>query len=212
VDYRAGAGGRTDEYRLRHRVFVEERGWLAAGAAGNELEQDDFDDYSCAFLLRDAASGEAAGCQRFILPERLPAGLTTNVERYADSLSVDFAALPLRSWSEVSRSTIAPGYRWGSGSAAVPALVGIKYASVALAVALDRRTLFSFSDLRTARLTRRIGIRLDRIGEPVAFHGRRAPFRMDVAQLLRSVPEAMTSALHDLVSAARLALASAAWR
>jgi N-acyl amino acid synthase of PEP-CTERM/exosortase system len=211
VEYRVGAEGRADEYQLRHRVFVQERGWVTAPADA-VLEQDEFDEFCCAFLLRDTASGDAAGCQRFILPERLPAGLITNVERFADGLSVDFPALTPRSWVEVSRSTIAPAYRWGSSSTSMPALVGIKYASVALAVALQRQTLFSFSDVRTARLTRRIGICLGRIGEPVAFHGYRAPFRMDVAQVLRSVPDAMAASLHDLVAAARLALASAGWR
>ena len=133
----------------------------------------------------------------------------TNVERYADGLAVDFSRLPRHSWAEVSRSTIAPRYRWGSSATSLPALVGVKYASVALAVALDRRTLFSFSDLRTARLTRRLGFQLQQVGAPVDFHGLRAPFRIDVAEALRSVPPDMLDCVSQLIAAASLVVASA---
>jgi N-acyl-L-homoserine lactone synthetase len=202
VEYASGGGPRTDEYRLRYSVFVEERHWKAAGAAAGRLEQDEFDAACCAFLLRDSRSGEAAACQRFILPERLPSGLVTNVERVASDLAVDFGALPRDSWAEVSRSTIAPKYRWGSSATPLPAMVAIKYASIALALALKRRTLFSFSDPRTARLTRRLGFNLHQVGHAVEFHGTRAAFRIDIAEVLASVPPVMQDTLARLVAGA----------
>jgi len=159
-------------------------------------------------VLKDAATGEVAACQRFILPDRLPPGLVTNVERLAGGADAHFRSLPLDAWAEVSRSTIAPRFRWGASGTALPALVAIKYASIALAVAFHRSTLFSFSDPRTARLTRRLGFRLHQVGELVDFHGPRAPFRIELAELLRSVPPDMQETLsHLIVGAARLTTA-----
>lgn len=202
VDYAVGSAPRIDEYRLRYSVFVEERQWEPAGAFPDRLERDEFDEACCAFLLRDSSTGEAAACQRFILPERLAPGLVTNVERLANGLSLDLNRLPRNSWAEVSRSTIAPKYRWGSSATSMPAMVAIKYASIALAVALDRSTLFSFSDPRTARLTRRLGFNLHQIGAPLDFHGLRAPFRIDVAEVLQSVPAGMQQNLNHLIAGA----------
>jgi len=202
VEYTAGSSPRIDEYRLRYSVFVEERQWEPAASFRDRIERDAFDAACCAFLLRDSSTGEAAACQRFILPERVSPGLVTNVERLAGGLDVDLTRLPRSSWAEVSRSTIAPKYRWGSSATSMPAMVAIKYASIALAVALDRTTLFSFSDPRTARLTRRLGFVLHQIGAPVEFHGLRAPYRIDVAEVLRSVPSGMADTLHLLIAAA----------
>ena len=208
VEYAAGSAPRVDEYRLRYNVFVEERQWEPAGSSPDRLERDELDEACCAFLLRDSSTGESAACQRFILPERLPSGLMTNVERLANSLSVDLERVPRNSWAEVSRSTIAPKYRWGSSATSLPAMVAIKYASIALAVALARNTLFSFSDPRTARLTRRLGFRLHQVGPLLDFHGLRAPFRIDVAEVLQSVPSDMQENLTQLITGARHVLAS----
>jgi N-acyl-L-homoserine lactone synthetase len=207
VEYAAGLAPRIDEYRLRYSVFVEERQWLAAERSPDRLERDELDEACCALLLRDACTGEAAACQRFILPERVPPGLVTNVERLAGSAGVEFTRLPLDSWAEVSRSTIAPKYRWGGSATSLPTMVAIKYASIALAVALDRRTLFSISDPRTARLTRRLGFTFHQVGAPFDFHGRRALFRIDVAEVLDSVPPDMRETLSRLIAGARRALA-----
>jgi N-acyl-L-homoserine lactone synthetase len=202
VEYNVGPASRVDEYRLRYSVFVEERQWLPAGPPGDRLERDEFDEQCCAFLLRDASTGEAAACQRFILPDRMPPGVVTNVERLAHGRSVDLNNLPRHSWAEVSRSTIAPKYRWGSSATPLPAMVAIKYASIALAVALDRSTLFSFSDPRTARLTRRLGFKLHQVGPPLDFHGLRALFKIDVREVLQSVPSRMEASLSVLIARA----------
>jgi len=208
VEYAGGSASRLDEYRLRYSVFVEERQWLPAAASPDGLERDELDAASCAFLLRDVRTGEAAACQRFILPERLRSGLVTNAERFSSDLAVDFDGLPRQSWAEVSRSTIGPKYRWGSSETSLPAMVAIKYASIALAVALDRRTLFSISDPRTARLTRRLGFKLHQVGAPIEFHGLRALFRIDVAEVLQSVPSGMQRSLSQLIAGAERALAA----
>jgi N-acyl amino acid synthase of PEP-CTERM/exosortase system len=204
VEYAFGAAPRTDEYRLRYRVFVEEHPWLSAGALPDRLERDEFDDACCSVLLRDAETGEAAACQRLILPERLVPGLRTQIERLFQPLPgvtvVDFNRLPRHSWAEVSRSTIAPKYRWGSSTASsLPAMAAITYASIALAVAVGRTTLFSVSDVRTMRLVRRLGFALRQIGSVINYHGKRAPFSIDVHDVLRSVPSEWESTMYRLI-------------
>jgi len=199
VEFAAGSACRTDEYRLRYRVFVDERHWIAPDGLSNGLERDEFDMASCAFVLRDASSGEVAACQRMILPELLPAGLVTNIEQLVSGLDEELASMPRDSWAEVSRSSVAPAYRWGSGTACLPAMVAVKYAAIALAVAFERSSLFSLSEPRTARLTRRLGFTLHQISDPIEFHGRRAVFRIDVAEVLRSVPAGMRGILDQLI-------------
>lgn len=196
VEFSEGAAGREDEFRLRWDVFVSERKFLNVESP-ERLERDEFDDRSAALLLRDADTGEPAACQRFILPDRLAASLPTQVEQLAAIFGVPFDPAPRTAWAEVSRSTIAPHYRWGAGTSRMPAMLAIKYASLALARALGRDTLFSVSDVRTARLTRRMGFRLQQIGDVFEYHGPRALFRIDMCDVQRSVPAHM----HDVVQA-----------
>jgi N-acyl-L-homoserine lactone synthetase len=209
VEFCAGNTCREDEYRLRHAVFVEERRWLPDVLASSRLERDQFDDGSAAFLLRNAATGEPAACQRFILPDRLPAGLVTPIEQLTGDRNVNFGSLPRGSWAEVSRSTVAPHYRWGARLATMPAMRAIKHASIALAAAFGRSILFSVSDIRTARLTRRMGFPLHQIGDAFEYHGPRAPFKIDMTEVRESVPLFLRDGLNALVAEARAAVAFA---
>lgn len=202
VEFSAGTRGRTDEYRLRHSVFVEEREWLAAHPASIRLEHDGYDPYSLSFVLRDLATGEPAACQRLILPDRLPATLTTPFEMLAAG-EATLGSLDRRVWAEVSRTTIAPAYRWGAQAAAEPTMRAIKHASIALAAAAGRTTLFSVSDPRTARLVRRMGVVCHRIGDLVDYHGVRALYRMDMCEIADSVPPDLRETLRQLTDRAR---------
>ena len=120
---------RLEEYRLRYRAFVDEHGWEAAQTGPDGLECDAFDQFSCSALLIDAASGEAAACQRLILPDWLPRGLVANVEREyrpdTDLPALDFRRLRPEAWAEVSRLAIAPEFRCGSAGANKRAIVTI---------------------------------------------------------------------------------------
>lgn len=202
VEFSAGTHGRTDEYRLRHSVFVEEREWLAAHPASVRLEHDDYDAYSLSFVLRDPATGEPAACQRLILPDRLPASLTTPFEMLTVGQGA-LGGLARHAWAEVSRTTVAPAYRWGAQAVAVPAMRAIKHASIALATAAGRTTLFSVSDPRTARLVRRMGVVCHRIGDLVDYHGVRALYRMDMREIADTVPPGLQDRLRQLTDRAR---------
>ena len=197
---------RTDEYRLRYEVFVEECRFLSGEGCVGRQERDEFDEGSCAFLLRDAESGEIAACQRLILPDRLPAGTITNFEREYQPLAsgphLDLATAPRGTWAEVSRTTVAPKYRWGGSAAALPAIVVMKYASIALSIAFGRSALFSLSEPAIVRLIRRLGFEMVQVGALVEFHGRRAPFRMDVDDIVRSVRDNDRPWLDRLIHAA----------
>ena len=158
-------------------------------------------------MLIDSLTGEAAACQRLILPEFLPIGWLTNAEREYRPLpcgpAVDFAMLPQRTWAEASRLTIAPAYRCGSARTAPSALLAVSYATLALALALDRTELFTVSDPRTARLTRRIGVSMHQVGGLVDFHGIRAVFRIDLHEVLSSVPAEWCPLVARLIDHAR---------
>jgi len=204
VVFALGDVDRGREYRLRYEVFVEECHYESP--TSSRLERDALDDGSCSLLLLDSMTGKAAACQRLVLPDRLPIGTPTNVEQHyrpiPGNLGIDFAAMPRSSWAELSRTTVAPTFRWGSATAAVPALVVVHYATVALAIAFGRTVLISLSEPATARLIRRLGFEMVRAGSVVDFHGRRAPFRMDVAEMTRSIPIADRHAFEALTRAA----------
>lgn len=207
VNYATGADLRVDEHRLRHAAFVEEHGWLTAESCKPGLEYDAFDPFSCSVLLTDAGSGAPAACQRLILPERLPRELRTNVEQECRPLdsAFTFAALPRHSWAEASRLTIAPPFRGGRDTSR-HSFRAVSYASLALAVALDRRLLFTLSDPRTPRLTQRLGFEMHQVGEVVDFHGPRAVFRIDIPEVVASVPDAARREVQRLVELARRAV------
>jgi len=208
VRYAAGQEPRLDEYRLRYDAFVEENQWLPAAGCQDRLERDEFDAFSCSAVIVEPVTGEAAACQRLILPEHLPDGRLTNAERAYQPLrpgpAVDFMAMPRHTWAEASRLTIAPAYRSGSARRCQPAMLAIVYASLALAVALDRTTLFTLSDPRTARLTRRVGIDMRQVGQLVDFHGTRGIFRIDIADVLAGVSAEWRDAVDQLIGGARL--------
>ena len=111
--------------------------------------------------------------------------------------------MPRYTWAEASRLTIAPAYRWGSAGTSTPAMVAVSYASLALAIALDRTVLFTISDPRTARLTRRMGFSMRQVGQLVDFHGARAVFQIELAEVLSSVPAEWQPLVARLIDDAR---------
>lgn len=206
IEFSSSNGPRADEYRLRYDAFVTEHGWLPADASRPGLERDACDDASCAFLVRELRTGAPVACQRLILPDLLPRGVATPIEQVIDHRVMDFRALAPESWGEVSRTTIAPAYR-GHGRDGISAMHAIKYASLALAIATARYTLFSLSDPRTARLCRLIGTPLHQIGGPVEHHGTRTPFRIDIREVLAHIANAQQHVVDALAAAARAATA-----
>lgn len=211
VHYLEGPQRRQQEFRLRFRAFVEERGWERPARSGDALEQDEFDEFCCSALLTDEGSGEVVACQRLILPDRLPDSRRTNAERQYRPLSgapgLDLTSAPRARWAEASRLTIARPFRCGRGLP-LSALLGISYATAALAAAADRQALFTVSDPRMSALTRRMGFELRRVGEFVAFHGRRAVYQIDVEEVLHSVRPEWQDAVRGLVAGARTAVAA----
>ena len=156
VVFAAGASPRTEEYRLRYRAFVEEHLWEPGDPSG--LEHDLFDTAACSATLIDEESGEAAACQRLILPERLAVPCVTNVERFYRPRADEPLAprrLPRTSWAEVSRLTIAPRFRTGGCSRLpIPALTSIGYATMARSYDLSRTARLQAEN---GRLTQTIG-------------------------------------------------------
>lgn len=206
VEFLTPMEDRTDEYRLRYSVFVEERRWLSERRDAPGLEEDTYDEYALSFLLRDATTGEPAACQRLILADRLPPGMRTPVEALVEGHPRP-KALDRSAWAEVSRTTIAPIYRWGARASTAPTMRAIKHASIALAAAVGLDTLFSVSDPRTARLIRRLGFPCHQFGRLVHHHGPRALYRMDMREIRESVPAESRQALEALADRARSVIA-----
>lgn len=203
VEFTSGRDARIDEYRLRNEVFVVEYGWLKGDGTG--LERDEFDPHAVSFLIREGHSGIPIASQRLLLPDRVLPGMVVPFERLLgddpDGLLHDRSA-----WAEVSRTTIAPGHRWGATAAQIPAMFAIKYASIALAAAAGRGSLFSVSDPRTARLVRRMGVRCKPLDRIVDYHGPRALYLMDMQEIAKTVPPEHWDTLQRLTRDAEAAV------
>jgi N-acyl-L-homoserine lactone synthetase len=200
VEFAFGERGREDEFRLRYQIFVVEREWLPPDGLIDCQERDEFDAASCAFLLREADTGIPVACQRLVMPDLLPPGKLTQIEEVTEGTIREIAERPRQTWAEASRTSIIKRYRRGSSANTVPTMAVMKYASVAIALAFERNVIFSVSDPRTARLTRIFGVPLHQIGPVINFHGERAPFRMDVGEMLASTPDDMRRTIATLAA------------
>lgn len=203
VEFTSGRDTRIDEYRLRHAVFVREYRWLDDDGTG--LERDEFDPHAVSFLIRGGRSAVPIASQRLLLPDRVQRGMVVPFERlFGDD--PDGLLRERSTWAEVSRTTIAPEYRWGATTAPVPAMFAIKYASIALAAAAGRGSLFSVSDPRTARLVRRMGVRCRPLNRIVDYHGPRALYLMDMLEIGKTVPAEHWETLQRLTRDAEAAV------
>lgn len=191
---------RDEERRLRYGVFVGEYGYLSASCYPDGREADAFDSASCSFLVRDTGTGQPAACARIILAGRvrgalLPVQMETRQEEGVEP--PNYGALPAASWGEISRVTVARGYRSHrvTGDTATGLLMA---ATIALGEHMDLSHMFSLSEPAMARLSRPAGITMRRVGAVVEYHGRRAPYLIETAHAAAGV-ESRNPALFALL-------------
>lgn len=100
-------------FKIRHSVYCKELNWEPLQS--NEMETDQYDDYSFHCLLRHKRTGNYAGCARLVIPPIENPNLKLPFEQHclhtARTDVVDSAKLPRGSFGEISRVAVLSSFR-----------------------------------------------------------------------------------------------------
>lgn len=190
-------------YKLRYRIYCEERGYEPRQCFPSGHERDGADEQAVHFLVRDRNSGGWIATMRLVLPGPTPFPIRANCTLGGHGS----AAIPWNRCAEISRLGIIRNRPSGggivplgeSGATSIPArwvpeitfgLLRAAY-NYCLQRGLDHCLWMSTSGL--VRMFNRYHLPMRPIGEPCEFRGMRQPFIIDVEtcwQALARVTEA----------------------
>lgn len=194
--------------RLRYQVYCVETGFENPADNPEGLEIDAADAHSLHSLLIHKPSGMVAGTVRLILPD------SDSPDRGLPSIAVSPAlrglgkpTLPPSRTAEISRFSISKAFRRrvddglypksvlethpdSLGRRALPSItLGLMRAIVAMTRAAEMSHVTAVIEPALERLLLRLGIRFERTGETVAYHGTRYPVYRDMTELLAEIYE-----------------------
>jgi N-acyl amino acid synthase of PEP-CTERM/exosortase system len=198
-------------YRIRHDVYCRELGYEALRA--DEMETDAYDAHSVHCVLKSRNAADYIGCVRLVLARpgdsHYPLPFEKACAAAIDRAVVDPAKLPREKIAEVSRLAVISRYRRRQGEANQPGGItendfgtserprfpyipaGLYLGMIAQARRLGIETLFTLTEPKLAKHLSRLGVQLQRIGEPVEYRGLRIPSLISV--------DGVISGLNDLV-------------
>ncbi|MCW8883824.1 MAG: PEP-CTERM/exosortase system-associated acyltransferase [Motiliproteus sp.] len=193
-----------DAYRVRHQVYCEELGWEPVREDG--METDEFDKHSMHCLLQNASTGEYIGCIRTVkgnpenplvpLPFQSACINTLNPGIPNPELQVRYAV------AEVSRLAVIGKYRRRPqeqdravkisdddfGSIVRPRFpyipVGLYMGMLEMARRSGIETLYILTEPSLAAHFCKLGGKLECIGGSIEHRGTRAPYQMDVDNVI----------------------------
>jgi N-acyl amino acid synthase of PEP-CTERM/exosortase system len=193
--------------RIRYRVYCQELGLEPADQFPDGMESDEYDLNALMCLVIHKRSGEPAGCVRMVM-----AGENCKMPfepHCHDSLNIEFADLlygERDSVVECSRLAVDRRFRRrvGEGHTRLGeydaldcchqeqrsfSLIGIAVVIAGLAVAdlAGRPNVLAMMEPYLPRLLRRTGIRPKKAGKLVDYHGRRAPYFLNINTALPSM-------------------------
>jgi len=210
--------------RIRYRVYCEELGLEPPEQFPDGLEHDEYDSHSMMCLITHRRSGVPAGCVRMVMADedkQMPFE-----PRCHDSLNVEFADLLYSerdSVVECSRLAVDSRFRRRLGEEHTRlgeydaldcchieqrsfSLVGMAVVLAGFAVAdlAGRPNVLAMMEPYLPRLMRRSGILVQKAGKRVEYHGRRAPYylnidaalpnmRLDLLELQQSIRDNLSS-------------------
>lgn len=189
---------------LRYEVYCREFGFEREEDCPGERESDDYDAHSLHCLLLHQQSRHDAGTVRLVLAgETAPAQLLPMVEHCGQSLFADHPMHPARHppelCCEVSRLAVNAAFRkrFGENESPIGQIDGLDISapelrtypliSLALFVAATRlvsvcgcQHAYAIMEPRLARRLGAAGLKFERIGSDIDYHGRRAAFHIHI--------------------------------
>ncbi|ANG62495.1 hypothetical protein A8C75_08340 [Marinobacterium aestuarii] len=201
---------RQEAFRIRYEVYCDELGFEDKNAFPDGLEHDAFDASSDHLLLVHNSSQAFAGTVRFAHTSVSEPGLILPLEKYCshafDPALFDLKAQARGTIAEASRLAVPARYRRRSGETGRPFIfdgvradisdqarnfpyiaVGLYLAAAALFVQQNYQYVLVMMEPKLARALTRIGIQFQQAGEPIDYHGRRAPFYISPEILLSNM-------------------------
>jgi N-acyl amino acid synthase of PEP-CTERM/exosortase system len=184
-------------YRLRHQVYCSELKFEAEKPDG--IEADNFDEHSVHCFVRHVATNRMAGTVRLITSANQEQLLP--IEKFCSHSITDkeFAPwlFPRQDVCEISRLAVLSDFRRrqvdqfaGAATGAIniksysetelrcfPYIAICLYlAAASTAFRTDKKHAYVMMEPRLARSMAFIGIKFKQLGEPIEYHGRRAPY------------------------------------
>jgi N-acyl amino acid synthase of PEP-CTERM/exosortase system len=215
---RAVSGELRDEaFRIRHAVYCEELAFEPVRP--DRRERDEHDAHAEHILIRTVQTGVAVGCARVIIPpaEDYSLPVERSVEWKAKRPLLDLHGRPRI--AELSRLAVVPQFRRRAGEQGRPIAlsdadfgtsmqprfphipVGLYLGALAVAYERSIAALVVLTEPRLASHFGRLGVRLAQLGPPIEFHRWRAPYIMQVPEIVGALP-AVVRALYGVIQGA----------
>jgi len=192
--------------KLRYQVYCVETGFEDPEENPGGLETDAADEHSLHSLLIHKPTGAVAGAVRLILPdlEREYRGLPA-IELSPALQEASYGSLPIMQTAEISRFSISKQFRRRVGDGLYPeasspdlssvndprVIPSITFGLMRAVVSMTREAgmshVVAVVEPTLIRLLARFGIRFERTGERVDYHGVRLPLYRDMTDLLREI-------------------------
>ena len=199
-------------YRIRYDVYCREFGYEREENCPGGLERDEYDEFSVHCLILHRQSGIGAGCIRIVVPPVARPDFLLPIERFCgDSLShpdLHPSSLPRGRVVELSRLAVHTQFRRRQGESESPVgrlavgeltedekrtfpLVALALFSAGLSLTRlsARHDGFVMMERRLARRLQATGFPFVQVGEPLEYHGIRAPYHSTVDRIQESMPE-----------------------
>ncbi len=199
-------------FKIRYQVYCQELKYEPEENFPDGMEKDDYDSHSIHCLLKYQLTGQYIGCVRIVLSKSGQPEKKFPFEKIcADNLSMEITHSNRPKFCEVSRLAVISEFRKRKGEFPHTVGLGLKKERIfhefqerrkfpnmipsALYLASTSMVLecqlkaFTLMEPRLARHLRGCGLPSDKLGTPVKFHGRRAPFLMDPTIVIDNLVE-----------------------
>lgn len=211
---------KNEVFNIRHRVYCEELQFEPVNEAAIEI--DEFDAYSIHCLLKHSSTDAFAGTVRVVRPmaddDMLP------IEKYClDSItheSLNPNMFPRDQICEISRLAVPADYRRRKtdqfGGAATGVInqdsysetelrcfpfiaVGLYLAAASTVVSNNIAHTYVMMEPRLARSMSFIGIKFEKIGPTVEYHGQRAPYYINPHLLFKNLSPGFRAMFNQII-------------
>ena len=188
-------------YDIRYRVYCEETAFLPSEGHPDRLERDRYDEHALQCLLIHKPSDKPVGTVRLVLPRPQSPHCDLPARMLAPALDLlPDSVLPHARTAEISRFSIIPEFRRRNGDRLYPdsetpeqidarrmvpnMTLGLMSGIVEMALENGISHLCAIIDPALLRILRSLGLRFEKAGDLVEFHGRRQPIWSDLHDLL----------------------------
>jgi len=210
-------------YNIRHQVYCEELGWEQE--RNSKIETDEYDEFAYYCLLKHKSSGTYAGTIRMIIPPvdapRTKLPLEDHCLSSLTNQELNPELLTAGSYSEISRLCVSSSFRRrpneqdkpfafanveGNGNALTEEelrlfpniAMGLYLSVMALANQMHHDHMFVVVEPRLAKRLHRFGLKFERIGDNLDYHGERAIFYLPKDKFIADLKQELRD-LYDVV-------------